>query len=476
MASIDGLSSGLDTTTIIAQLMQLERVPQTRLKTQQTAAESSISTLRTLNTKFLTIVTAAQKLGAAAPPVAGAAATSTTPTDWQLTSASSSDSTRTSASAVTGAPTAALSFHVQQLATAASHLSGPFTGKDAVLAVDAQGVAHTSLLLSQGDGAPITLTTDGTLASTVSAVNAANAGVTASLVQVTTSADPAQAQYRLQLTSTTTGAASTISLQAPGEPPTSLLEEVLVEGRDAVLDLGQGVLVTRSSNTVSDVLEGVTLTLRKADTQKDGAYVEPPVTVAVTRDVEGVAARVQALVDAANAARKEAKELTAFDPVTKTKGRLYGDSTTRSLVDLVRTAVVGDTAGPSLAGVTVARDGTVSFDKATFLKALQADPAAVEAALGKDGMAGRLRDVADLVSRGDTAAGGPGLITSAIRSRERQVKSLEADVASWDNRLAMKEKMLQRQYTALETALGKAQSQGQWLAGQLAALPSYGGQ
>ena len=57
MAAIDGLSSGLDTTSIIKQLMQLEKQPQLRLQSRQSATESAILSLRTLNSKFLRIST-----------------------------------------------------------------------------------------------------------------------------------------------------------------------------------------------------------------------------------------------------------------------------------------------------------------------------------------------------------------------------------------------------------------------------------
>jgi flagellar hook-associated protein 2 len=138
----------------------------------------------------------------------------------------------------------------------------------------------------------------------------------------------------------------------------------------------------------------------------------------------------------------------------------------------VRAAIVDGDAEVGLAGVSVARDGTISFDKAKFLERMAKEPAKAEAALGKDGLAGRLHRLADEVSRTEASAAGPGLITSGIKSREGQMSSLKDGIANWDVRLAAKEKMLQRQYTALETALGKAKSQGSWLAGQLANLPT----
>lgn len=468
MASVDGLVSGLNTSDIIKQLMQLERIPQQRLQSRQSAAESSILSLRTLNSKFLAISSAAEKFGAALP--GAAVASPPKPTDWQLTTASSSDDKRATAKAVTGAPASTLSFNVKQLARASSYLgTTAYAGMGATFAPTAAdpAVAHKTFTLTKNGGAPVTITTaNGTLEETVTAINTAGAGVSASTVQVT------PGQYRLQLTSTTTGAGTITLTDSDGGQHQG---SAVVAGQDAIITLAGGTNVTRSSNTISDVLEGVTLTLAKADWDPvTSTFTEPPVTVTVAKDSDGIAARVQALVDVANGARSEAKNLTSFDPVTKAKGRLYGDSGVRGLVDRLRTSIVAGDAQVGLAGVTVNRDGVVEFDKAKFLARLAAAPAAVEKALGKDGLAGRLHKLADQTSRGEAAVGGPGLITSAITSRENQIASLTSNIESWDARLALKEKTLQRQYTALETALGKSQSQGAWLAGQLANLPKWG--
>ena len=474
MAVIDGLSSGLDTSSIINQLMALEKAPQQRMQVKQSAAESSITSLRTLNTKFLSLFSAAAKLGARlatepepSPPPP--------PSEWQPAKATSSDPTRLTVGTSAGATAGSLGFNVKQLATTTTRLTdATWTGTGATVAMDAAAPSApvTTFTLGKGTTSTTITTANGTLAETVAAINASTAGVRAGVVQVSSGV------YALQLTSSASGATGDITL-APTGGTTFTTTGTL--GQDAVLDVS-GRPISSSSNTFKDVLPGVTLTVTKADTQKlNGTvpfdppqYVEPPVTVDVKKDTDGIAAKVQSLVDAANAVRADAKSLTAMDPTTKAKGRLYGDSAVRSLIDKVSTAISGGTSGPALAGVTIARDGTISFDKAKFLTALEADPAKVEAALGKDGLAGRLHKLADEVSRTAGAVGGAGLITSAITSRESQIATLKDGIASWDNRLAMKQKQLERTYTGLETALSKAKSQGQWLSGQLANLPSWG--
>jgi flagellar hook-associated protein 2 len=368
-----------------------------------------------------------------------------------------------SVSAVDGAPPSSLTFNVKQLASAASGLTErTWTTPD-----DAFGTG--SLTLTK-DGTATVIPAGLTLTETAAAITTSNAGVTASVLQTTPGV------YRLALSSTTTGSASGFTLDDGGVP---LVLQEITPARDAELRVG-GVTITRPTNTISDVLTGVTLTLAKADAwTSDGGspetitFTDPPVALSVTRDDQGMADRVAALVEALNAASKEVKSLTSADPVTKTRGQLYGDSSVRGLVDRVRTAISGGTAAAALAGVTVSRDGTVLFDKDVFQKALTADPAAVEAALGEAGMAGRLDDVADMATRSATAAPGPGVLTSGIRAREDQISGLKTNILSWDNRLALRQQTLQRQYAALERALGSAQSQGQWLSGQLANLPKW---
>ncbi len=246
MSSIDGLVSGLNTGSIITQLMALERQPVARLEIKKLVADKSITALQDLNTKFLAIKTAATKL--------------TTGTGWQLATATSTDATRVAVSATAGAPQSSLSFHVKQLATASTYLSaGSVTAPSDIVTT-----ANSTLTLTKGaSGTPVEINTgDGSLGAVIKAVNASGAGVTASAIQLTSG------EYRLQLSSTTTGADTAISIKdaAGGDPFAATLGTLdpLVVGVNAQLDVG-GNLVERSSNTISDLLSGVTLTLTKAD-------------------------------------------------------------------------------------------------------------------------------------------------------------------------------------------------------------------
>ncbi len=458
MASVDGLISGLNTSDIISQLMQLERQPQARLQTKQSNVESGISALRGLNTKFLAVATAADKLR--------------TDKGWQLTTATSSDAARVTVASTAGAAQGQLSFNVAKLATASSSRS---TGAwaDATSAVLAPG---TKIFLAKGGGAATEVDVgDGSLSAIAAAINRSAAGVGATVVRL------GDGQVKLSLQSSSTGGSKAITVRdsaTGGVDPfasTALGAVATVSaGQDAELEVF-GQVVTRSSNTISDLLPGVTLTLAKADTRNaDGTWAQPPATIDVKSDPEGLATQVAGLVEAINAAKSEVGRLTSYDLETKRKGQLYGANDVRSLRDRLSSAVIGDgSVSAGVSGVSVARDGTVSFDRTKFLAAVAKDPAGVQQTLGKDGLAGRLYDLGDGASRSKTAEAGPGLIASAVSSREAQVLDLKTNISSWDARLSLREKSLKRQYAGLETALGAAKTQGDWLSGQLAGLPKW---
>ena len=305
-----------------------------------------------------------------------------------------------------------------------------------------------------------------TLAQVVSGINAAGLGVTAAAVQVSPGA------YRLQLSSTTTGAASSVDLGTGSFPPgTSSLGtmQVLTEASDAVLTVGTGAAayeVRRTSNVVSDLVGGVTLTLAQADPAT-------AVTVQVVTDESGLSKQVTALTDAVSAALAEIDALTRYDPVTKKGGLLVGDGMLRRLrSELVRAAtdpVATSTVGsPGSNGLSAQRDGTVKLDAARFLQAWKTDPAAVQSLF--TAVATRVGATVERITDRTN-----GLVPGTIRSKESQVRGITERISAWDDRLALREVALRRQFTAMEKALGAAQQQGQWLAGQIAGLPSWGG-
>lgn len=446
MASIDGLISGLNTTQLINQLMQLERQPQVRIQQARGRNEQAINALQGLNTAFLALKTTSTAM--------------TTAASWRPAKATSSNETAVAVSAAAGAPPASLTFDVTQLAVAGSAIS---SGSASALSdVVASGA---TISVTKGTDTRSISVGDGSLGAVVKAINDAKMGVTATAVQVSAGV------YKLQLSSTTTGAGTSVSVAAGSFTATTLGNVVeLAKAQDAVLKVGgtNPYTVTRSSNTFSDLLDGVTMTLKAPAT---GVRVE------VTGDTAAMTTQVAKLVEGANALLADIKRHTTYDVTAKKGGVLVGDGLVRGLQGKVlREFAAGVTVGTTTYsaadfGITVERDGTIKLDEAKFAAAYEKDPAVAEKVLGAaGGLAGRLEALSDTATKAESTTTDVGLLTGAISSREGERTQFDAGIASWDQRLELRERTLVRQFGALETALSQAQSQGQWLAAQLAGL------
>ncbi|MDX6301860.1 MAG: flagellar hook-associated protein 2 [Nocardioidaceae bacterium] len=436
-ASIGGLVSGLDTSTIISQLMQVEAQPQTILKNRVSTEQTNISTLQALNAKFAALTTKATALAQQA--------------SWNPFTTTSS-STSVTASADSTALPGRYSFTVQQTATP-SQLTFDTTAKPTDV------VVPTSVVLTTATG-PVTLDTkDGSLSGLVSAVNKANAGVTATTINL------GDGTYRLRLVSASTGQASTFSLTDPstgaavsGWTPTA--------GLDAKLTVGQDT-VTSSSNTFTGLSTGLNVTVAP------GTAAGTAVDLTVARDATAAQSATQGLVDAANDILTTIDSMTAYNATTKASGALAGDATIRDLRSRVLDAVTRSVDGTSLAdvGIQTDRDGKITFDTTKFATAYAADPGKVSTRLGAPSTATSPGFAARLSAVGTAASDSTrGVLTTDIQGRQSSVTTWQNSIADWDVKLSAKEEALNKQYADLEVALGKLKDQSTWLSGQLASL------
>jgi flagellar hook-associated protein 2 len=432
--SVDGLISGLDTTSLINQLIQAEAAPQTALRSKVTAAQSALTAYQAVNTRY-------NALGSAADLVADDA-TWTTPV---ATSSSATVKVSSSPTATVGR----LDFDVTATAKTHSIATGTFT--DITELAPAWPVTLTGV---KGDIAfAITAQTNSVAGvieaiNNATAVNGASLGLTASVVQVS------PGTYRLQITAKDSGAANAFTLDGFGS--TSIVRQ----GADAVIDLGGGLTVTSATNTFTDVLPGTTFTVSKQETGVS-------VTTAVTP--ESLADKVAAMVNAANSALAETAKHTAYDAATKKGGPLLGEAAIRTLQgDTIAAVDEIDGAGsPASAGISVDRNGRLTFDRNAFLTLMASDPAKAQALA--TGVAANLSAVAKGAT--DSVSGS---VTVSIQGRDAVIKDLGTRITDWDTRLAARKAALVRQFSAMETALSSLNSQSSWLSGQLASLPSWG--
>lgn len=435
--SVDGLVSGLNTSQLISQLMQVEAAPQTALKAKVSAAQMAVSSYQSVNSKLSALQTAAQALTAAN----GFTAAKGTSTEASVSVAATSTATPGS-----------LTFHVDSLAAAESGIS---TG----------GVSDpTAAVWNAGDTITFAGANPGTVSVTgsslndvVTSINKAGLGVRASAVKTS------DGLYHLSLTSSSTGAASdftggsTLSLGALGG------YQRAVGGSDAVLTIGGtgtgavGYQVTSSTNTFSDVLQGTSFTVTQAGVTA---------TVDVATDPGALADKVQAMVDAANSASKEIAAQTAWNSATKTGAPLNGDLAVRLIAQSIAGAPGTASAnGSSVAGLSVDRDGNVTFDRQKFLDLYSNDPAQAQSTV--QSLATSFTDITTKATDSVT-----GSITTAINGRNSDIRDLNDQIDSWDVRLSQRQQALQLQFSNLEVALGKLKDQGNWLAGQIASLPT----
>lgn len=433
--TISGLASGLDTDSIIANLMKIERAPRARLETQQGQAKARETALRDILAKLQSVSDAADSLASA-----GLWA------DTQTVSSAAPQSV--AARRLSGAGPGGYEVAVTQLARAEQRTYA-----------FAQSAAPSQLTVG---GREIDLAANATLADAVAAINA----------------DPATGVYavavggKLVLSSRQTGAASTIAASGAG-----IEEEAakLKAGRDALYSV-DGVAGSSASNVVTDAIPGLELTFG-ALTAGTAVNVSAP-----GLDKEAVRAQVKAFVSAYNTAvdaiRARLTEKRVPDAATQAdanRGVLFGDTALNGLLSRLRQGVAGaglaelgiSTGAPS-AAVTSSSDsvlGHLKIDEAKLTAALESDPLGARAKLAG---AGGLGDTLDAILA--PTLGTKGAISERLSSVAAESRRLGDNMLALDTRLEKREERLRIQFSMMESALSRARSQSEWLSGQLAGL------
>ena len=380
--SSPGIGSGLDVNTLVSKLMSVEQAPLTRLDTEEVSYQAKISALGNLKGSIASLQSSVAALN--------------DPTRFTARTASSSDSTVLSGSASTIAAAGSYSVVVKTLAqaqnlssstgfatTTATVGTGSLTFKFGTLS---GGPPATDFTLNPDRGTH-TVTIDAshnTLGGIADAINAANFGVSASIIN-----DGSTNGNRLVLTSTLTGAANEMKIEADAlaSPMAAFTFDPLNAGtsamtenqaaQDATLTIN-GLAVSKASNTVTDAIHGVTLNLLKVSAGT--APNQTPTTLTVARDDSGTQAAVQSFVKAYNDAAKALADASAYDPNTKQAGPLQGDpsvlntqSQLRSLLSKPLKSPGGGLTTLSDIGVAFQKDGSLALDSSKLAKVL-ADP------------------------------------------------------------------------------------------------------
>jgi flagellar hook-associated protein 2 len=438
-STVDGLVSGMDTTSMIASMMKIEAAPQTLLKNKVTTQQYAVSSYQSVNSKLATMKGAADDLGQLST--------------WRSIKPTVSSSSVTAiATGGTNTGTGTVTFDVVSLAKAQSNTARvPSTG-------DITTADSIQVSIGSGDPVSIDISTDRSAAGVATAINNAGLAVKASVVQTSTG------DSVMQLSGTKTGAANAFTISGMDDVTTM---RTVTAASDANIQVGGsdddgGYSLTSDTNTFTGLMPGVSLTVSKQETG---------VSLTSASDVSGIAAKFQALVDAANKTLTEVTNQTAYDSGTNTASPLTGDFTVRQMSQSILSAVsqglsFTDDSGNKVSfgslsklGIQLDKTGQLSFDADKFTAAYNADPAAIKQA----GIALGDQFESLATKQGDT-------ITATITSRSNAIDSLNEQIDNWDVRLAAKQTALSKQYADLETALGKLKDQSTWLTGQLAGL------
>lgn len=455
--SLDGLQSGLPTTELIAQLMSIEAIPQNLIIQNKAKANTALTDFQSLNTGLARLLEQATK----AAGTGGMQRFTTTSSDASIT-----------AVAGDGAGIGALDLTVTRVATSHVLVSGAMTewpDSPPVLTIVRPDGTRTEVTASSGSLADVAL-----------AVNTADLGITATRVQAGTDASGTP-QYRLQFSSTTTGAdaafqvfrGDTAAVDAGTATDLATLpgSALVRQGQDAAVTLWPGTTaaqeITSATNTFDDLLPGVDVTVSKATTE--------PASLIVGQDLAASSAAAKAFLDQVTSvlnfitAKQATSQSTGSDGTTITNlGSFTSDSNVRSMQQALVAAIQAPVDGRSLSpfGISFTKDGVLEFDAEKFQAALAAEPGNVQAAFSA--IASRVADVA-----GRYSDKYDGLLTKQIENRQSLIRDMDEQISSWTRRLEQREATLKRTYSALEVALSTMNSQATYLSSQLAGLPSW---
>jgi flagellar hook-associated protein 2 len=434
----------LDVNTLVSQLMTVESIPLTQLQRQDSQVSAQISAYGALNSSLSTFQTAMKNLGQLS--------------QFQAYSATSSDNTVLTA---TASSTAATGTNTVQVVSAAVQSAMVSTTSFAPTDTLAAGLTTT---INVGSTA-FTVNIGGmTLTQAAAAINSAsdNAGVTANVSNVNSGS-------KLLLTANNTGSTSALSVSYNGTDPFTFASlntdsngvALPPSALDAVMILNGNSSLTRtsSSNTVSDLIGGVTLNLLKPGT----------ITVNVANNTSTVTSNVQSFVSAYNALQSAL--------VSQSTGTLQGNNDLLSIQSNIQSVFNTPSGGSTGAysylaqiGVTMQKDGTMALDTTALNSALSTNFTSVANlfANSTQGVANRLGTVVGQML--DTTT---GLIATSTDSLNTTLKSLKNDETQLQTRLSNTQQSLLSQYNALNAMLSSMQTTSNYLTQQLANLPGF---
>lgn len=466
MATISspGIGSGLDVKSIVSQLVALEKAPLTALDVKTATVQAKISTFG--------------QIKALVSPLADAASTLNSLTTWNSVSASSSNTSAVTATAIGGTAPTSFSVAVQSLAKPQDTASAAMLPLGGVVGAGTLTITPgvwtppndpTPASFAAGTATPFDITVSATdkLVDVASKINGANAGVTATVLNDASG-------ERLLLRSKATGAENGFqlsvvdddanNLDASGLSRLTVGSTVTQYGADAKATIN-GIAVSSSTNSFANVVSGVSLAVAEVTTS--------PATVTVTKNTGAITSAIDDFVSAYNTVNDALNEVTKYDADTKSAGLLQGDSTAIGLQRALRGMLQSQTVGAAFSrladiGITQALGGNLTVDSTKLSAALESNPDGVKnlfkidnGNISTNGVALRFKAFAQGLLATD------GYFSTKDASLKRSLEATAADKTRVNEKVARVEAALNRRYSALDAQISNLNALNAYVAQQV---------
>lgn len=478
MATVDtsnlGVGSGLPLASLYANLETAENTKLTAISNQKTTYTAQLSAYGKLQSALTNLQTATAALGKTAT--------------WNATSVSS---TNTAFSATTASESTVGSYtvNVDQVAKAQVLMSSSMASDTTKLGGTTTDGTRTLTITQPGTKEPLTIKlsdSDTSLKGIASAINKAGGNVSATVLKAE------DGDYRLLLTSKSTGTDGDMTVtvtgddtlqQLIGRDSSSSALNVQTPSQNARVSIN-GVMVERSSNTISDALTGVTLTLKQKSTADE--------TLNVTRATDATSKAVNDWVSAYNSLQSTIASVTKYvavdsgaDNQSASNGALLGDSTVRTVQSQLRSQLTTVQSGAyaimAQFGITqdpkVGSDGStgnLKVDSTKLTEALTKNPEAVQAYFVGDGkttgLATTMNDT--LTKMLSTSTGSEGVIQNAQDGINETIKTLDKRYTAMQATIEATMARYKAQFNALDSLVTKMNSTSTYLAQQFSSSSS----
>jgi len=461
---LDGLATGMDTTSMIDQLVALERRPIYNYQQEISEMEQTKGAWRDVNSRLdkLEDRTTDLKLSST----------------FNSRSASSSNKDVVTATASNDADEANYSVTVKSTAQV-QRLAG--TRFDDASASIAEITAESTIKIND---TAITISDTDSLRDISNKINDADAGVKASIVDnhLVLETNETGVENALDTTKAGSFVDSNGVLETLGlidSTTKEITNDIEVQSAtNAIIDINGIEGIESSTNTFSEAVDGVTFNINPEAVANDGTDTASA-SVSVAKDTGKATDAVQAFVDQYNSVMNFLDGKTEYDEEEEKGAVLQGDSTAMRLQTRLRSLVsskikdTGDFKTLSSVGIEIDRDGVMSFDKSKFTEALDQSPEEVMSLFNADssdtdsfdGMAVRMDSYLDQLMQSNT-----GLIPRRLDFYDTRIDSLNDDIEDVERKVEMSRERYVQQFAAMEEAISEMNQQMSWMQSQLSSL------